>query len=124
MTHIDPPAAGLSPWRRLLTLEPAVVRVVVGAIVAALLVWGVDLTDLGERIAATADILGGTLVPALTAWWVRSGVTPTAKVVQEVTADGLVIAGPASPLPTGARVLTPPEHDADLSPYPYRSEDD
>lgn len=102
MTHINP--RRLTGWKRLLTVEPALVRGVIGALVSIGLIWGVDFTGLGEQVAETADILGG-LVVLLTAWWTRSSVTPSALVVEQVEPNGRVIAGEASPLPTG-QVIT------------------
>jgi hypothetical protein len=92
-------------WRRLLTLEPALVRGTITALVTLGLVWGVDFTALGDQLGRTADILLG-LSALIGAAWTRSVVTPTARVVQVVGPDGTVTAGPASPLPTGA-VITP-----------------
>lgn len=90
------PTTDLPLWRRLLTLEPAVVRGVIGAVVAIGLLWGVDLTPWGDRLADTADILAG-LVLLLTTWWVRSGVTPAASVVAKVDPkSGDVVDGPAA----------------------------
>lgn len=99
MTHMAP-VTRLSGWKKLLTVEPALVRGVIGAIVSIGLIWGLDFTGVGEQLAQTADIVGG-LVVLLTAWWTRSAVTPAALVVEEVKPDGRVVAGEASPLPTG-----------------------
>jgi hypothetical protein len=66
--------------KRLVTAEPALVRGVVGALVALGLVWGVDYTDLGEQVKESADIVGG-LVVLLTSWWTRGAVTPSSKVL-------------------------------------------
>lgn len=73
-------ATAPSRWRRLLSLEPALVRGAVGSVVTVGLVWGVDLSDLGERVATTADVVLGTLLPLLAAWWIRGAVVPRAKV--------------------------------------------
>jgi hypothetical protein len=67
-------------WRRLLSLEPALVRGAVGSVVTVGLVWGIDLSELGERVATTADVVLGTLLPLLAAWWIRGAVVPSAKV--------------------------------------------
>lgn len=101
MTHALTPAAGKSRWSRLLTIEPAIVKGVIGALVALALIWGVDLTPLGEQLSQSADVLG-SLVAILTPVWIRQSVTPDAKVVQTVEPDGRIVAGPASPAPTGA----------------------
>lgn len=113
MTHALTPDTGKSWWSRLLTIEPAIVKGVVGALVALGLIWGVDLTPLGDRLTQTADILG-SLVAILTPVWIRQSVTPDAKVVQTVEPDGRIVAGPASPAPTGATlgyVVTEPDDD-------------
>lgn len=74
-------------FARLAAFEPALVRGVVGALVALGLVWGVDYTDLGEQVKESADIVGG-LVTLLTAWWTRGSVTPNAKVETYVDKAG------------------------------------
>lgn len=101
------PARNMTLWQRIRTFDPALVRGVVGAIVAIGLIWGVDFTGVGEQIAQTADIVGG-LVSLLTAWWIRSAVTPAARVVESVDQNGVVIAGPASPRPTGEVIRVNP----------------
>lgn len=53
-------------------------------------------------------------VEAVTTMLARSRATPDAKVVQAVEPDGRIVAGPASPAPTGATlgyVVTEPEGD-------------
>ncbi|HEY9249248.1 MAG TPA: hypothetical protein VIO38_08960 [Rariglobus sp.] len=94
------PTAG---WHRLLTLEPALVRGVIGALVALGLIWGLDFTAIGDRLAQSADILG-SLVALLTAWWTRSAVTPASQVEARVDSGGVTVAGPASPQPDGTPV--------------------
>lgn len=103
MTHLSP-IRNMGWLKKLVTMEPALVRGIVGALVAIGLVWGVDFTGLGEQISQTADIIGG-LVALLTPWAIRAAVTPAALVVEEVKPDGTTVAGPASPLPTG-QVIT------------------
>lgn len=103
MTHMST-VSKMTGWKRLLTIEPALVRGVIGAIVSIGLIWGLDFTGIGEQLAQTADIVGG-LVVLLTAWWTRSAVTPAALVVEEVKPDGRVVAGEASPLPTGQTII-------------------
>lgn len=129
MSHVAPPAAGQSLLRRLLTLEPAVVRGVIGALVLVLALWGVDAADLGSRVEQTVlTVLA--LVPLVTAWWTRSAVTPNAKVAEAVEADGTRVAGPASPLPTGATIPSPQQHtwdlgdDVDCDSTPWPAHDD
>lgn len=96
MGHYAAPTNDMPLWRRLLTLEPAVVRGVIGAVVSLGLIWGFDLTPWGDRLTQTADILG-TLVLLLTPLWVRHGVTPAASVVAKVDPkSGDVVNGPAA----------------------------
>lgn len=95
VSHIAEPAPQ-SAWRRLLALEPAVVRGVIAALVLVLGLWGVDVADLGGRVETTILTLL-TLVPLLSAWWTRAAVTPNARVVESVR-DGVVEAGPANDL--------------------------
>jgi hypothetical protein len=91
-------------WHRLLTLEPAIVRGVIGSLVALALVWGLDFTDLGEQLKESADIIG-SLVALVTAWWTRSVVTPAGQVEARVDPDtGVTVAGPAHELATGTEV--------------------
>lgn len=94
-------------WERLLSLEPVVVKGVIGALVTLGLIWGADFTALGDQLTQTADVLG-TLVALLTPLWIRSSVTPAVRVVQVVRADGTVVAGSASPLPNGTPITDPP----------------
>lgn len=98
-------------WRRLTSLEPAVVAGVVTAVVGVGALVGIDLSDLGERITAAWLLI----LPALAlvqAWWTRSRVTPTARTAAVVDRAGHTLAGPASAEPTGAPVVidapTPP----------------
>lgn len=90
--------------RDLIAREPVVVRTVIGLVVAAALVWGVDLTDVGERIAQTVEIVAA-IVAALGLAWARQGATPSRDVVAVVEPDGTTVAGPASPLPDGTPVM-------------------
>lgn len=99
------PTADAPLWRRLAALEPAVVRGLIGAVVALGLIWGIDLTALGDQLTATADILG-TIALLLTPLWVRQATTPTSVVVEQVDRHmqygAVVIAGPANDrLPEG-----------------------
>lgn len=98
--HARTPARRASLLRRLLTLEPALVRGVITAIVFVAALWGLDVADLGEKVSQTILVLLA-LVPLIQAWWTRGVVTPDAKVVQSVEPNGDVVAGPASPSPTG-----------------------
>lgn len=89
--------------RDLIAREPVVVRTVIGLVVAGALVWGVDLTDLGERIAQTVEIVAA-IVAALGLAWARQGAFAAKDVVAVVESDGTTVAGPASPLPDGTPV--------------------
>lgn len=88
MSHRAPdpiPAPAPSWWAGLRTAEPALVRAVVAAGVGALLIWGVDLTEWGDRVSATWALLF-PLIALLQGWWTRTVVTPTAKVTDPATA--------------------------------------
>lgn len=117
MSHLAAPN-DLPWWRRLLALEPAVVKGVVAALVLLAGVWGIDLADLGVQVEQTVTIIWGTLVPLLTSAWIRTSVTPSARVVEVVTPSGAVVAGPASPLRDGTpvRVQTTDVHILPLDP--------
>lgn len=93
--------------RELVAHEPVVVRTAIGLIVSLGLVWGVDLTNVGEQVAQTADIVGA-LVALLGVAWVRQGVTPASTVVATREPSGAVVAGPASDEVTGS--LIDPQH--------------
>ncbi len=92
-------------WKRLLTLEPALVRSVVGGVVYILALWGVDVAEVGDRLVAS--IIAALTIFTLVGAWIRSSVRPDATVVQAVEPDGTVIAGPASALPTGMVISRP-----------------
>lgn len=74
-------------WARLRTAEPALVRAVVIAVVGALAVWGIDLTEWGDRVNATWALLF-PLIPLVQGWWTRTVVTPTAKVTDPTPITG------------------------------------
>lgn len=90
----------LTWWERVKTFEPALLRAVLLAIVTVAGAWGLDLSGVADRIDVSWTALFAVL-PLLAAWWVRSKVTPNAKVAEMVREDGIRIAGEASPLPTG-----------------------
>lgn len=90
----------MSTFKRLLATEPAIVKGAIGLLVALGLIWGFDFTQVGDQLAQTADVVG-SLVALLTPVWIRASVRPDATVVQAIEPDGTVVAGPASPLPTG-----------------------
>lgn len=93
--------------RELVTREPVIIRTTITTLVSIGLIWGVDLTELGTRVADTADLVG-VLVAAVGVAWVRQGVTPASTVVATEEPSGAIVAGPASDKPTGS--LLPPRH--------------
>lgn len=95
--------AALLRLRELIAHEPVVVRSLIGLIVAGALVWGVDIADLGERIAQTVEIVAA-IVALLGLTWARQGAFAAKEVVAVVEPDGTTVAGPASPLPDGTPV--------------------
>ena len=84
-------------WQRLLHTEPAVVKGAISLLVALALIWGLDLTDLGERLKATADILG-SLVTLLAPLWIRQSVY-SPKTVEELVSKAAATGVPAVPEP-------------------------
>lgn len=94
--------------RELVTREPVIIRTVITTVVSIGLIWGVDLTDLGTRVADTADLIG-VLVAAVGVGWVRQGVTPASTVVATKEPSGAIVAGPASNETTGS-LLSSPRH--------------
>ena len=56
-------------WKRVLTLEPALVRTVVGGIVYILAVWGIDAADIGEQVESAGLRQAAVIIvgPALAA---------------------------------------------------------
>lgn len=87
--------------RDLVAHEPVVVRTAIGLVVSLGLVWGVDLTNVGEQVAQTADLVGA-LVLLLGVAWARQGATPSSTVVVTQEPSGALVAGPASTQTTGA----------------------
>lgn len=84
--------------------EPAVWKGIITAVVSAALIWGVDLTEWGDKLQQTADVIG-VLLPLIAGLWIRQSVTPNAKVAVTV-APGKpeTVAGPALPVPDGTPV--------------------
>lgn len=89
--------------RDLIAHEPVVVRTAIGLIVSLGLVWGVDLTNVGEQVAQTADLVGA-LVLLLGVAWARQGATPAVEVVVTQEPSGALVAGPASAQTTGSLI--------------------
>lgn len=115
-------------WQRLTTLEPALVRGVIFALVYVIGIVGFNVTDVGEKIVGAWTAIFAVL-PLIQAWWTRSAVTPSSTVVASVALDGQVEAGPASPVPTGDLVYVQAiePHDPakvdNREPHPYEYED-
>ncbi|WP_263119290.1 hypothetical protein [Cellulomonas sp. RIT-PI-Y] len=114
MSHtLTPTSTSSIPWwRRVLTLEPVAVQAAVRAVVllvgAVLAVFGLDLPDNIEPWLLGVVAAFYVAVEAITTMLARSKATPAATVVQTVEPDGTVVAGPASPLPTGAVIEPEP----------------
>lgn len=106
----------MSTRTSLTTQEPAAVVAVVVALVAALLTllaaFGLELTD-DQRTA----IIGFVTVaaPLVVGFIVRRSVTPSANVVVQLDKAGEVIAGDASPVPSGL-ILEPGATIEDVTP--------
>ena len=87
--------------------EPALIIGLVTAAVASVLVllaaFGVDLTP--EQQVAVIGVIAG-VGPLVAVIITRGKVTPAAVVVEALNPDGVRIAGPASPLPTGSVIPT------------------
>lgn len=91
-------------WERLRTLEPAVVRGVVVALVFVVGLVGFNIADVGDKVVAGYTALFA-LVPLIQAWWTRGVVVPASQVVAVATSDGQAVAGPASPIQNGEIVV-------------------
>lgn len=81
--------------RRLLTLEPALLRAVLVAIAVVLGTVGLDATDAFERVNVAWAALFAVF-PLVQGWWTRTAVTPNAAVVEQVKPSGVIVAGPAN----------------------------
>lgn len=99
--------------------EPAVWKGIIAALVSAALIWGVDLTEWGDKLSQTADVIG-VLIPLLAGLWIRQSVTPDAKVVERVTTNGEVVAGPANDVVTEGIVIRTTGDDFPLEGYEGR----
>lgn len=97
-------APRVSLFERLRTLEPAVVRGVVVALVFVVGLVGFNIADVGEKVVAGYTALFA-LIPLIQAWWTRSAVVPASQVVAVAAPDGQVFAGPAAPEPDGTIVV-------------------
>lgn len=104
MTHALTPTADAPWWRRILSLEPVAVQAVARALFVLAGTLGLTISDdlSGRVLAAIAAFYA--LVEVTTTLWARSRVVPQDKVVQTVEPTGEILAGPASPAPTGTVV--------------------
>lgn len=93
------------PWvKRILALEPALVRGVIVAVVGLAAYLGLDWAAEGEQASLIVFGLIAVL-SAVQALWTRLVVTPTEKVAAVLRPDGQLEAGPAAPQPDGDLVL-------------------
>ena len=97
--------------------EPVLWKTVVGGLVTLGLIWGVDLTFLGDQVNQSLDVLV-TLLPAvslaLTGLWIRKSVTAPGKTLVVLGEDGGTVAGPGLDVPNGTPVDIyefPEEHE-------------
>lgn len=108
MSHTLLPATGSPWWKRVLALEPVVVLTVIRAVLvlagAVLAGFGLAVPETFEPWLVGVVVAFYAVVEAVTAAVARARATPNARVVQSVEPDGTVVAGPASPLPTGTVV--------------------
>lgn len=106
-TNTTPPARE-SWWVRfkravrfVLDLEPVAVQAVVRALLVLVGSVGLVVPEWVEPRVAGAIVAFYALVEVLTTLRARAKVTPSATVVELVTPEQVVVAGPASELPTG-----------------------
>ena len=114
-------------WKRLTSLEPALVRSVVIAVVGVLALAGLDATAVGDKLIDGWTYIFAVL-PLIQGWWTRQAVVPTAKTVAVLRPDGQVEAADAAPEPNGEIVTVQevPEYDAErlgIDPHPYLDEE-
>lgn len=97
--------------------EPVVWKTVVGGLVTLALIWGFDISFLGDQINQSLDVLGAllpALTLALTGLWIRQGVTAPGNTAVVLDKDGNTVAGPALDAPDGTPVDVyefPEEHE-------------
>lgn len=87
-------------WQRVKTFEPALLRAILAAVATVALTVGVDISGVADKLDVAWSAIYAIL-PIVVAWWTRGAVTPNATIVEEVRPNGDVVAGPASPAPTG-----------------------
>lgn len=101
------------PWlKRLMALEPALIRALVTSVVGLGALLGYNWAAGGDQ----AVLLYGAAIlvlGAVQALWTRLVVTPTDKVAAVVRSDGQLEAGPAAPQDDGDLVIvsTPEPYD-------------
>lgn len=66
-------------WVRLRTMEPAMLRGIVGAVVVALGYWGVNVSDVADKISNSYAALFPVVILVIS-WWTRSVVYSPASV--------------------------------------------
>lgn len=89
MAH-EAPSTSLTWWERVKTFEPALLRSVVTAVVLTLGVWGLDLSQWGDRLVESWTYLF-PLIALLQGWWTRGSVTPSSTVISKVERDGTIV---------------------------------
>jgi hypothetical protein len=97
------PADAMTWWERVKTFDPALLRAILLALAIVLGTVGVEFTPIADRIEVAWTAVFA-VIPLIQGWWTRAAVTPAARVVETVDKDGVRVAGPASPLPTGSMV--------------------
>lgn len=110
-------------WRRLMLLEPAVVKPLIVAIVGVGATLGFDWATGGERVSASWAAIFGVLT-VLAGLWTRVSTVAYARTAAIQRSDGQLEAGPAAPQQNGELVYldTPTAYDptlADSEPHPY-----
>lgn len=100
MAHIDTVGRPVSWWERVKKFEPARVASILAALVIIVGTVGYDLTPYADKVN-TAWAAFFAIIPLLQGEVIRRSVTPTSTVIEQVTPEGLVLAGPASPVETG-----------------------
>jgi hypothetical protein len=95
MAH-EAPLTSKPWWSRFTTLEPALVRAVVAALVGVAALWGLDAAGFGDKVSESWALLF-PLIALLQGWWTRQSVTSNKVVVEQLDRTGNdVVAGPAN----------------------------
>lgn len=83
-------------FSKLKDLQPAMVSAFFAAIASLFALWGLDITDLADRLGDSVNIIIGLIILA-SGWFTRSKVVPFKKVATYINVDtGEVIQGPAA----------------------------